>query len=664
MAGFIRRFAFFPGTEVITAIEGVIIVDLPPPGAINGVSTGTVAIVGEFTDASYGVDVATTGIITGNPRPVEVYSGADLLEKGGGFDEFLGKFGAEGGNGFASLRNKTFSRIILVPIDNVTPLAGGTAGVRVWRDLPTNQSATIAQPIVPVPGAVVLAGREFKSSSNRVRLAKRFVFGDSPAFVSGTDGSVTTAGAAATQTFTSAGGAFVVNGVQVGDILVVGVIGTSLGTNADTYRITALTATTLTVESMDGTNFAFTTEASLPYRVHVASTADSSGSVAALHLALSGAGGYQVPARPLDATIAAATLITPTVVPAAGTANSYDPLSGLGAKTHPTQALTYDANVHAPNAANNSTLDTRYLAAIDACLDDALPARDINMIFSSRKSSNIRAKLNAHTGSASSRGLTRTTQLAPSLSTVALATVIGDADPGVGANRSDRVDYSWPGAMTFVPEAVGFTLATADGKTTADGMLDDAGDGWLSSVLSNLAPERNPGEATATTRNVLVPVLGFQRGIPKLGMAEYTQLRQKGVAALRMDRTVGPIFQSGITTSLISGEKNIARRRMADFIQDSIAQRLVQFVKQPLTNQLKDGCVAEVNAFLNDLLSPNNPAAQRIDAYQVDDKSGNTPTLTARGIFVIIVRVRLTPTADFIVLQSEIGEGVTITQAA
>lgn len=678
MAGFIRRFGFFPGVDVITQIEGVVIVDLPPPGTISGVGTGTVAIVGEFTDATQGVDMSTGGIVTGNPKPLEVFSGQDMLDQGGPFDETIGKFGAEGGNAFASLRNKRFSRLILVPIDNITPAAGGIGGIRIWRDLPTNQSATIPQPIVPVPGAVVLAGREFRNAGNRVRTAKRIAFTDFIAYTSGTDGSVTPAALpAATQVFVSAGGLFttVVRndgtvGVQVGDILVVGVIGAAgaQGTDSGTFRVTAVnSATDLVIERMDGSNFTtlnWVAGTTIAWRLHVASTADTSGVLGNNHLALSGAGGYQVIARPLDATIAIGLALTPAVVPAAGTANSYDPLSGLTAKAHPSQAMTYDANVHAPNAANNATLDARYQAAVDACLDDNYPARDINILYASRKSTVIRAKLKSHVGVASDRGLTRTAVIAPSLTTLTLATVLGDADPGVGANRSDRIDYSWPGALHSVPEAVGFSLGTSDGKTTTDGLLDDSFDGWLTSILSNLAPERNPGEATPTTATVLAPVLGFQRGVPKLGMNEYIQLRQKGIAALRLDRTVGPIVQSGITTSLVSGQKNIFRRRMADFIQDSIARRIVQFAKQPLTQQLKDGAVAEVNAFLNELLSPNNPAAQRIDAYQVDDKSGNTPTLTAQGIFVIIVRVRLTPTADFIVLQTEIGEGVTIQEAA
>ena len=45
----------------------------------------------------------------------------------------------------------------------------------------------------------------------------------------------------------------------------------------------------------------------------------------------------------------------------------------------------------------------------------------------------------------------------------------------------------------------------------------------------------------------------------------------------------------------------------------------------------------------------------------MDDKSGNTPALNAAGIYVVIGRVKTLSTADFIVFQTEVGEGVTIT---
>jgi len=209
---------------------------------------------------------------------------------------------------------------------------------------------------------------------------------------------------------------------------------------------------------------------------------------------------------------------------------------------------------------------------------------------------------------------------------------------------------------------VGFSLKGADGFFYTNGILDTHGDAWLASVLSLLAPERNPGQATSPVPEILGNVLGLQRGVTGLDINAYTRFRQKGVVAGRYDRaTGGYTFQSGITTSLVTGQKNIARRRMADFIEDSLADALQKFSKQPLTQGLKDASVGEVDAFLNGMLSTNNPPAQRISAYNVDDKSGNTPTLEGQGVFVIIANVRTLASADFIVVQANIGEQVVVT---
>lgn len=661
MGGFNRRYPFNPGLDVITQIEGTVIIDLAPPGSIQGVGTGVACVVGEFANMQHAVAVSATGVATTRPTAAEIFSSADLLDKVGGFDELLGAFGVSQGNGFVEIRSKRFARLIVMPVDILTPAAGSQGTVRLWRQLPTNQSATVAQPIVPVSAAVVDASREFRNSGNRARLASRVVFTDQIAYHSGTDGAVTAAGAAVTQSFDSATGDFVNKGVLEGDILVIGVIGGAgaLGANADTYRVVSVTdADTIVVEKLDGSSWTWTTGTALPWRLHVGTTADSN----AAHNQLSEAAGYSVLARPLDATLTVGLALTPTVVPAAGTATTWDPLSGLTGKVHPSTAVTYDATVHAPNAAVNATIEARYQAALDALMNDDYPARDVNIVTAARKSTTIASALRQHVLNASTRGLTRRTILSPAVNQVTLATVLGAAAPGVGATRSDRVDYAWPGAQVSIPEAVGFSLTTADGRTTVDGILDLTGDTWLMAVESNLPPERNPGQAAAPVPQVLSPVLAFARGTPRLGQPEYVQLRAQGIAALRFDRVAGPIFQSGVTTSLVSGEKNIMRRRMADYIQDSIADRTTQLSKLPLTESLKGDVLAEIDAFLNDLLSPNNPAAQRIDGYSIDGDNGNTPTTNARGVYVVLIAVKLTPTADNFVIQTNIGEGTVISE--
>lgn len=655
MAGFIRRFGFFPGTEVITQIEGAVIVDLAPPGSVQGVGTGVVACVGEFADASYGVSVAADGTVSTNPQPVEVYSAQDMLNKVGGFDETIGETHVSGGNAFLGLRGKKFSRLILVPVN----LASDKAG-RMFRELPYNTSLTVPTPIVALQAGSVSAGREFRSGSSRARTMKLVNFTALGAYKQAVDGAVVAGSSSPTQTFGSATGAFTTckNGgpVQAGDILVLDV---AAGTNCLQLRVTAdaTVATQLTVEKMDGSNFNWTTNSALPYRIHYPSDAESGTGNAASTAACT------VPARPLDATITSATLCSPTVVPTGhGTdGKSWDPLTGLKFRTHASGSLTYTAAVQAPNAASASGLQGLYGSAFDALLTDNQPARDVNIVLAARTDATIRAKVKQHVINASSQGLGRVACISPEINTVSIDTVLGDASPGVGAQRDERIFYAWPGAKTLVPEAVGYSLKGADAVATTDGLLDIPLCFWLASLLSNLAPERNPGQSTDPVPGVMASILAMQRGAPAMNQGVYINLRAKGIAGLRFDKTAGYIFQSGVTTSLTSGQKNISRRRMADFCEDSIAERFNQFAKQPLTNALKDSILGEAVAFCEDLLSPNNPAAQRIDGYLVDDKSGNTPEMTARGIHVVIVKIRMTPTADFIVLQAEVGESVNVT---
>lgn len=661
---FLRRFSAFPPIEVLSAIEGVAIVDLPPPGSIQGVGVGVAALVGEFADMTYATAVSSGGVVTSNHRPVQINSSKDILDNLGGFDETLGEFGGDCGNGFAELRNRKLSGLVVVPIN-----LASSRGMRITRDLPTNKSATDASPIVPMQAATVVAGREFKASANRVRTAKRVVFYDDAPRVTGIDGAITPAGLpAVTQNFVSAGGNFVVNGVAVGDIVVIGVIGgaAALGTVARQYRVTAIVnATTLTLQRMAGDNFTvsdWVSATGLPYRVHPARTADTgTGTVAT-------AGAYIIPARPLDATIAAATALTPTVVPDVATATSWDPLSGLSGLTDPTTGLVYDANVQAANAPNHASIDALYSLALDSLLAEDDPARTVNLVWSARKPNSsvngIASLLRTHVLTASQFGRGRRAYISPALDVVTLVAAKAAAAPGVGAYRNERVVYNWPGVRNYVPEAVGFSIKGADGVTYTDGILDTTFDSWNVVLASNLAPERNPGQVAAPVDALMAPVLGLQRAVPVLKMADYIDMKTNGIAAPRLDPDVGYMqLQSGITSSLVSGQKNQNRRGFADYIQDSVAAALVYMKGLPITEAWKDNVVAQVTAFFEGLLNANNPPAQRIVGYVVHTKDVNTPDLEAAGIYVVAGEVRMLGTADVIVFQTNIGPSVNLTLA-
>src|ERR1019366_1407682 len=53
MAGYIRRFSFDPGQDVLLNIESIKILDLQPPSSLSGVGSGTAQMVGEFENGPY-----------------------------------------------------------------------------------------------------------------------------------------------------------------------------------------------------------------------------------------------------------------------------------------------------------------------------------------------------------------------------------------------------------------------------------------------------------------------------------------------------------------------------------------------------------------------------------------------------------------------------------
>lgn len=834
MAGFIRRYSFVPTQAELTKIEGAVIIDLPPPGAIEGVDTGVACIVGEFADCSYAVEVDGTGAVSSNVQPQGIFSGQDYLNKFGGFDPTIGDFGDSEGNGFVSLRSKRYSSLIISPVN-----LASSWGCRFFRELPLSTSYTDTLPVVPVSAASLPAGTEFvNGTAGRLRTASSIGFTALPVIAAGISGQTLAGASAVTQVFTSAyqatkvwqvddsgptyvdmtaafnnntdndvilfpateavddyfavgsvapfdkltldfangtqgaggtvaweysqgGGSWAAltnvsdgtsgftaapadsvavtwdvpsdwapdtisgvsayyvrarvtqvyttnpqldqgfldgtdwfaisrpdggQGAKKGDIIVVGNNNSGAKApllEAGTYRVAVSpTASTinLTVERLNGQSFTWTAQAGggagVPWRLHVSSDADSApvvvlGATQPGGYKASESGGASIPVRPLtdengadsDGTWAAFTLLSPLVVPEALTGSTAAPLSGLGGITHPTQAVDFDASIQLPNAVSDASLDARYQEAIDATISDQPPICNINIIWAARTSALIRSGLRQNANDASTQCKGRMAVIRPDLGVHTTSDAISSTSPGVGATRAERVTYSWPGMVISVPEAVDIRLKTADGLTTIDGQLDVGMDSIVASLKSNLPPERNIGQGQAPVPQIMAPVLGIQRGVAKLTMNDYIALKEQGIAALRITPKGATVIQSGVTSSLVSTERTIQRRRMADFINDSVADRLVELSKLPLTDSNKDTMVGEVDAFLGGLKSTTNPAAQRIADYSIDDKSGNTPESLAANLFFIISKVRLIPTGDVIVFQTEIGNNVVITNA-
>lgn len=643
-----RRFDSPPSLGEITAIEGIVLVDMPAPSDPAGLAAGVVGMIGEFADQTYACAVSTTGGVTASIRPQEITSGQDMYEKFGGFDSTLGHFGGQGGNGYAALANKRFSKLVIAPI-----FMASTYGCRVFRELPTNASVTQATPVVPQVGAEVPAGTLFSSGGNSLRIAKRVVFTGTPALVTGTDGvTVTTGFPQATTTLTSATGDFINNGVSEGDIVVVGVIGDGgvNGACADTVRIVSVdTATQLTIQYMNGANFTtgnWTNGSGVVFRVHQASDADTGE-----NHQLSEAGGYLIPVRNVTgSTISASTPIDPASAAAAGTATTWAPLSGLKVVTHPSGATSYDAWMAANSSSSQFT--TLYTNALAALLRDEQPINQITMVVSARCSDDINTAVLTHVEKASAYGRGRVCVLSPPLSDVTLASAISGTG-SVTSYRDKRAIFCWPGVRAYVPQALNVSVTLGDATTTTDGIIDEPSNMWMASLMSNLPPEHNPAQIADPVPTLTQAVLGFQRASSAISLTiqDYMQLKAAGVAAPSFDSDLGMAFQSGVTTSLTTGETTILRQRMSDFIGDSIASLLKPYQKMPLTETRKNAMASVVRAFLKGLVD-----GERITAFALDEKSGNTADKLALGIFTLISKVQLTPSGDYIVVMSEVSE--------
>lgn len=314
-------------------------------------------------------------------------------------------------------------------------------------------------------------------------------------------------------------------------------------------------------------------------------------------------------------------------------------------------------------ALSETVIDTKYIDAINATIDVSSICRVVNITFCARQSNVVRRYMRSNAIDASANGhFGRMTCIRPPLGTLKATAKSTAAEPGVGAYRDQRVIYNYPAIGSYVPAIATRGIAGGYGFTV-DGIVDIGSDGFMASILSQLAPEENPGQQTPYTGAAIR--LESSANAQNFTIDDYKAFKASGIAAPRFDDG-SMVFQSGVTSVdplLHPNLKTIARRRMADYIQDSLALRAKNYGKKLNRKSYRNAYVNEVINFLDGLLSPTNPESQRIDGYTVDQKTGNTLTTLAMGMFRIIISVRTLSSLDAIVLQTTIGEGVVITES-
>lgn len=315
---------------------------------------------------------------------------------------------------------------------------------------------------------------------------------------------------------------------------------------------------------------------------------------------------------------------------------STQPISGIdtlvdAAPTGLTMTVSNAAEVIAVD------VDTAYMAAIDAALDETSVAADGTIIFSCRHSQPNWLRL--HVDQASSGGRGRIAVVSPPIG-VTQGTATGSSAQGVAGNRSDRVVYAWPGVKWLFPQ-----YSSSEYITTHF-------DAFVASQIAHTNPEESPGQA----KPFMSVLMGVEAGITPT-RAFYKAMKAAGICSLNIDKLGNRIIYSAVTASLTQGKEPIEQRRCSDMIQDSIAEFLATYKDVPLSETNKQGSKDAVDGFLEGLLF-----RERISAYQTDIDSVNTPATLALGIFYILVKVKRTPAAKYIVLLTQIGTTVQISE--
>lgn len=345
--------------------------------------------------------------------------------------------------------------------------------------------------------------------------------------------------------------------------------------------------------------------------------------------------------------------------------------AGAGAITAyvnaPPDVASFSISNLAPTTAalTESQVDAAYVTAMGFTLDINTVAKQTNIVFSARQSNVCRSAMRSNALTASAGGcFGRVACIRPPLNTDKF-TAVGVAAPGVGATRDQRVFYCYIGSNVFVPliatrGMAGNPAATAYTAFTVDGNVNVGSDSLMASILSQLPPEENPGQDTPYAS--IVNGIETNPNVQGFQMTDYINFKAAGIAALRIDD--GAVaFQSGVTSvdpGIFSQLAPIARRRMADYIQDSIARRGKAYGKKLSTLARRRAYAGEIRTFLKQLLSANNPQFQRIAGFTLDAKSANTQTTLGQGIYRLRIRVQTLASLDAIVLETTIGNQVTV----
>lgn len=229
-----------------------------------------------------------------------------------------------------------------------------------------------------------------------------------------------------------------------------------------------------------------------------------------------------------------------------------------------------------------------------------------------------------------------------------------DAITYMSSYRDDRLQYTWPRVKT-----VNFFDADA-AETEVDG------NAFAAALIANVDPWLSPGGAGKRqgTTDLLAGITGLED--ETASDATLAALNAAGIAPWFMSNKLGAIMHRAVTTSITAGLTKLFRRRMTDFLLNSIAEFSEEFVETPLDVTLEDqslgpntsGYVGAITDFLE-----GQKQAVHLASYSVDAFSENTQPDIDAGRFTLAIAVKLISMMEEIVLKASIGETVTVSES-
>ena len=225
-----------------------------------------------------------------------------------------------------------------------------------------------------------------------------------------------------------------------------------------------------------------------------------------------------------------------------------------------------------------------------------------------------------------------------------VADVVSDADNFRDADG--RIIYGWPWVQTTINGTQQFQNPAS----------------WIASVFSLTAAHVSLAFVDTVQAFAGATDLKF-----KVGRADFISLNDAGVCGIQFDPDVGIKIRNAVTTHLINSQKRpILRRRMADFLTNSIALFLKSYDNDVNSAAKRDEVKSAILSFDDQQIALGIlPGAQDVQGGSprlVDTESLNTDDVVAEGKFFILYKRRIFSSMRFIVLRAEIGTGVVVTE--